>query len=189
MPVDYLLAQAQTCGTPLALCLLDLEKAFDTVPYHRLLEVLSNTYGVNAAMLETIRWVLVDTWGQVPGGKQPFQTTMGIKSGCPMLPLLFCLYCNRVTEYIKTHMAATDVVQVAQLMLQAALYADDVMLMAPNPSSLQTQLTSLIDFATAEHLRVSKEKTLVLLENCTGKVHLDDTELQEVIESKYLGII
>ena len=74
-------------------------------------------------------------------------------------------------------------------MLQAALYVDDIILMAPNPSSLQTQLTSLADFAGAEYLRVNKEKTLVLLENCTGKLHLDATELQEVTESKYLGII
>ena len=100
-----------------------------------------------------------------------------------MLPLLFGLYFDRMVEYIKTHMAATYAVQVAQLTLQAALYADAIILMAPNPSSLQTQLTSLADFATAEHLRVSKEKTLILLENCTGKVHLDGTELQEVTES------
>ena len=77
----------------------------------------------------------------------------------------------------------------AQLTLQAALYADDIILMAPNPSSLQTQLTSWADFAAAEHLRVSKEKILALLENCTGKLHLDATELQEVTQSKYLGII
>ena len=32
VPVDYLLARAQTCGIPLALCLVDREKAFDTVP-------------------------------------------------------------------------------------------------------------------------------------------------------------
>ena len=50
-------------GTPLALCLVDLEKAFDTVPCQHLLDVLSNTYGVDACMLETIRRVLVDTWG------------------------------------------------------------------------------------------------------------------------------
>ena len=77
----------------------------------------------------------------------------------------------------------------AQLTLQAALHADDIILMAPSPSSLQTQLTCLEDFAGAEHLRVSKEKTLVLLENCMGKVQLDATELHEVKESKYLGII
>ena len=54
VPVDYLLARAQTRGTPLALCLVDLEKAFDTVPCQHLLDVLSNTYGGDAAMLETI---------------------------------------------------------------------------------------------------------------------------------------
>ena len=106
-----------------------------------------------------------------------------------MSPLLFGLYFDRVVDYIKTYMAATDIVQVAQLMLQAALYVDDIILMAPNPSSLQTQLTSLADFAGAEHLRVSKEKTLVLLEKCTGKVHLDAIELQEKMESKCLGNI
>ena len=51
VPVDYLLAWAQTRGIPLELCLVDLEKAFDTVLHQRLLNVLSNTYGVNAAML------------------------------------------------------------------------------------------------------------------------------------------
>ena len=90
-----------------------------------------------------------------------------------MSPLLFDLYFDHVVEYIKTHMATTNVVQVAQLTLQVALYTDDVILMAPNPSSLQTQFASLADFAAAEHLRFSREKTLVLLKNCTGKVHLD----------------
>ena len=103
--------------------------------------------------------------------------------------LLFGLYFDRVVKYIKTHTVTIDALRVGQLMLQAALYADDVILMAPSPSSFQTQLTCLADFAGAEHLRVSKEKTLVLLANCTGKVQLDATELHEVKESKYLGII
>ena len=60
VPVDYLLERAQTQGTPLALCLVDLEKAFDMVPHQHLLDVLSNTYGIDACMLETICRVLVD---------------------------------------------------------------------------------------------------------------------------------
>ena len=106
-----------------------------------------------------------------------------------MSPLLFGLYFDRVVEYIKNHTNTPDAVKVAHLTLQVALYADDIVLMAPSLSSLQTQLTCLADFAGAEHLRVSKEKTLVLLENCTGKVQLEATELHEVKESKYLGII
>ena len=106
-----------------------------------------------------------------------------------MFPLLFGLYFDHVVEYIQTHMSNLDAVKVAHLMLQVALYADNVILMAPSPSSLQTQLTCLAYFAGAEHLRVSKEKTLVLLGNCTGKVQLEATELHEVKKSKYLGII
>ena len=106
-----------------------------------------------------------------------------------MSPLLFGLYFDRVAEYIKNHTSTPDTVKVAHLMLQAALYADNIILMASSLSSLQTQLTCLADFAGAEHLRVSKEKTLVLLENCTGKVQLDVTELHEIKESKYLGTI
>ena len=69
VPVDYLLARAQMRGTLLALCLVDLEKAFNMVPHQHLLDALSNKYGVDACMLETICRVLVDTWGQVSGGE------------------------------------------------------------------------------------------------------------------------
>ena len=87
-------------------------------------------------MLETIRWVLVDTWGQVPGREQPFRTTTGVKQGCPMSPLLFGLYFDHVIEYIQNHTSTLDAVKVAHLMLQAALYADDIILMAPSLSSI-----------------------------------------------------
>ena len=66
-----------------------------------------------------------------------------------MLPLLFSLYFDRVVEYIQTHTINLDAVKVAHLTLQAALYADDIILCAPSPSSLQTQLTSLADFVGA----------------------------------------
>ena len=79
VPVDYLLARAQTTGTSLSLCLVDLEKAFDTVPRSRLLNVLRDTYGLDCNILETIRRVLVNTSGMVPGGRTPFRTTMGVK--------------------------------------------------------------------------------------------------------------
>ena len=154
------------------MCLVDLEKAFDTVPHQRLLHVLASDYGIDASMLETIRRVLVDTRSQVPGGKQSFQTTMGVKQGCPMSPLLFALYFDRVVKYIQAHTTTQDAIHVASLTLQAALYADDVILAAPSTPSLQTQLTCVRSFASAESLRVSGDKTVVLLENCTGSVML-----------------
>ena len=106
MPIDYMLPRVQTEGTPLALCLVDLEKAFDTVARQRLLQVLQEEYGVGADMLETIRRILIDTRGQVPGGNGTFKTTMGVKQGCPMSPLLFSLYFDRIVKYIKEYTQA-----------------------------------------------------------------------------------
>ena len=150
---------------------------FDTVPRQHLLEVLADEYGLDKSMLEAIRRVLTDTRGQVPGGKQPFQTTMGVKQGCPMSPLLFALYFDRVVKYIQTHTTTHDAVHIASLTLQAALYADDVILAAPSPSSLQAQLTCVRSFASSESLRVSGEKTIVLLEKCSGAIKLGAQQL------------
>ena len=68
VPVDYILARAQTRKLLLVLCLVDLEKAFDTIPHDRLLHLLDTEYGVGADMLETIRRILTNTRGQVPDG-------------------------------------------------------------------------------------------------------------------------
>ena len=82
-------------------------------------------------MVEVIRRMYIDTQGQVAGGTAWFTTTMGVWQGCPMLPLLFSLFFDRVVYYIQQHTRATDAISVASLVLQAALYADDVILLAP----------------------------------------------------------
>ena len=53
-----------------------------------------------------------------------------------MSPLLFLLYFDGVVEYIKLNGHAEDVIYVSQLCILAALYADNVILLAPGPSSL-----------------------------------------------------
>ena len=52
----------------MVLCLVDLEKAFDIIPCDRLLHLLDIEYGVGVDMLETIRYILINTRGQVPDG-------------------------------------------------------------------------------------------------------------------------
>ena len=66
--VDYILVRAQTRKLLLVLCLVDLEKAFDTIPCNRLSHILDTEYGVGTDMLETIRHILINILGQVPDG-------------------------------------------------------------------------------------------------------------------------
>ena len=68
VPVDYILARAQTRKLPLVLCLVELENTFDAILHDRLLQLLDTEYGVGSDVLETIRCILINTRGQVPDG-------------------------------------------------------------------------------------------------------------------------
>lgn len=188
IPVDYIIARAQTRCQPLCLCFVDLEKAFDTVPRKHLMHILLEHYGVSKDMVETIRRMYVDTKGQAAGASTFFDTTMGVKQGCPMSPLLFGLFFDRVVAYIKDNTDPQDAVHVAFLAIQVALYADDVILIAPGPTHLQAQLDRLAAFASMEGLRISLEKTVTMTFNCEARFKINDKELNQSSEVKYLGL-
>ena len=48
-----------------------------------------------------------------------------------MSPLLFSLYFDRVVEHLHTQVCETNMVQVASMSVDVALYTDDVALLAP----------------------------------------------------------
>ena len=136
IPLDYLISRAQRTRESLSICFVDLEKAFDTVPRRLLMSVLLDEYGLSADMVETVRRMYADTTGTVPGVEGSFHSTMGVKQGCPLSPLLFSLYFDRVAEYIRSRVPAGAAVYVTGLAILAALYADDLLLLAPSPTYL-----------------------------------------------------
>ena len=78
----------------------------------------------------------VNTRGQAAGSSDTFGTTTGVRQGCPLSPLLFSLFFDRVVAYIQARVNATDCLHVAGLLVTAALFADDVALLAPGPTCL-----------------------------------------------------
>ena len=87
-----------------------------------------------------------------------------------MSPLLFSLYFDRVVDFLGQHIPAPQAIQIANLVIRAALYADDVILFAPKPTSMQACITCLVTFAATECLRIIIPKTIVLMENCKGTI-------------------
>ena len=116
------------------MCLVDLEKAFDTVNWARLLEVLQD-YEVNPDMLEVIRCLYINTRGYIAGDNEFFCSTMGVRQGCPLSPLLFGFYFNRVVQHIDDKVGTAYMLKFHDQILAAALYADDMTLLAPHPTS------------------------------------------------------
>ena len=60
--VNFLIARVQYNKETLSLCLVDLEKAFDTISRPRLIQVLQS-YGVSDDMAEIIRRPYIDNKG------------------------------------------------------------------------------------------------------------------------------
>ena len=89
-----------------------------------------------------------------------------------MSPLLFSLCFDRVIKFLEQHIPASKAIQIVNLIIRAALYADDVIQLAPKHSSMQASVTCLATFAAAECLRISIPKTIVLMENCEGTIQL-----------------
>ena len=77
IPVDYLLYRAYICKILLSMCLVDLEKAFNTVNRAQLLKVLQGN-GVGPDMLEAIHRLYMNTRGQVTGDNEFFCLIMGV---------------------------------------------------------------------------------------------------------------
>ena len=108
------------------------------VPRDRLFEVLLE-YGVSPCMIETICRMYAEVFGQVVGSSTSFAMTMGVKQGCPASPLLFGLYFDRLVSYLRSELEARsdiDLVTISALTLFVALYADDLVLIAPCIASL-----------------------------------------------------
>ena len=78
-PVDVLLANALWEGKGLALCFVDLEKAFDTVPRARLISILLHHYNIHPTLVEQVRHMYVNTCGTVAGDTVTFNTTSGVR--------------------------------------------------------------------------------------------------------------
>ena len=90
----------------------------------------------------------------------------GCSARLPNVAVVVQPFFDRVIYYIQQHTQVTDAISVAFLVLQAALYAGAVILVAPKPTSLQVQMDSLAAFSAAEAMRVSHDKTKILLLNC-----------------------
>jgi len=85
----------------------------------------------------------------------------GVKQGCPLSPLLFCLVINDVDDEFGTGFvgAATGT---EGLRVTHMLYADDLTLTANDPVQLQKMLRRLELYAARKGLTVNVQKSYIV---------------------------
>ena len=178
---------------PLFCCCVDFKKAYDSVDCRLLLQRLASL-GIWGMMLTSIAAMYrnVPLHARVDGKVGPaFQSSIGVKQGDPLSPLLFGLFIDELEDFVRQRLPNSGA-QVGPSKCQLLLYADDVVLFAETAVELQSQLDALKEFCDLKHMTVNVQKTQIL--SCRSRDAVGCSwqyagEAIEVVSTfKYLGI-
>ena len=191
-------AQGDSRNQPLFCCFVDFRKAYDKVRRDLLVQRLAEL-GVHGNMLQAIvqmYWEapLVPKIGTALGPE--IASKCGVKQGDPLSPLLFGLFIDEFETWLKERLPGVGV-RLGTRVLQMLLYADDMVLFAHDPASLQRQLNLLHEFCVAKGMEVNVNKTETVvfrhprspMQQTCWSWHYHGFPIQRVSEFKYLGVV
>ena len=159
--MTYLLLAASRHHGPLALAFINLEKAYDRLPRLTLWRVLAEELEVPEDIRTGTEALYYKTQSVVQGGgafSAAFDVNIGVKQGYPASPRVFCLFFDRVKDFIAAHAPPSHRVHTPYLALLATfilLYTDDVALIAASTERLQQLLHVFGNFADMSGMCIS----------------------------------
>ena len=175
-------------------CFVDIKKAYDCTNRELLYYMLLTQYEIGGNFLKILQSMYDnhEVFIRVSDGLlQPIKTTIGLKQGCGISPLLFNLFIDKITEIFDE---TCDPVNLAGEDLSCLLWADDLILMSSSPEGLQNSINKTSAFYTDLGLELNTKKTKVIVFNSRG-IKLNNHSfyvggfLLEVVDNyQYLGI-
>ena len=173
------------------LAFLDFSKAFDTVWRDGLLS-LAWKLGIRGSMWKIISNLYRNVQSRVKFGDITtdfFDVDDGVKQGCVLSPILFCVYINELARLIKEESIG---VSTCNVQTGCLFWADDVVLLANSEKELQRMLDIASDFSRSWKLDFNSDKSKVLV---VGKRidkdklwKLGNRYISECDNYKYLGV-
>lgn len=160
-----LVEQQRLAGTPLYVCFVDFQKAYDTVPRDQLWCKLEKM-GIQGHIMDAIQALYADVPVCVRTGGEltpTFQSLMGVKQGCPLSPTLFGLYIDDFEAVVLGSATGLALPALGGGPAPPLLYADDLALMSTTREGLQRQLNILGAYADRWGLTVNVKKTKALV--------------------------
>ena len=170
-------------NTPVDSIYLDYRKAFDSVPFERLLAKL-HAYGIRGKIHQWIRNILHNRKQTVVINTKPSDwvpVTSGIPQGSVLGPVLFLIYVNDLPDIVSS---------------TVKLFADDTKIYRPihyiqDQIIIQQDLNNIYKWSQVWQLpfNVEKCKVLHIGKNNNNQVYsLNSHSLQQVLEEKDLGV-
>ena len=178
---------------PLYLGLMDLVKAFDTVPRKRLFKKLKKT-GVKGKMFRVIKNLYEGNTATVKIGdyrSKSFKIESGVMQGSKLGPILFSIFINDLLERLQTSSLG---VKLWRTKVTALGFADDIILLADTPAKLQALINMCVNWSKENGMRFNsgKHKCIVLPLNTGLKglaFNLDGVGIEIVSMARYLGVL
>ena len=122
---------------------------------------------------------------QCPGGlSNCFTSTIGVKQGCTLLPTLFGIYIDEITDFIVDKGGNSDVLGSTQVNL--LLYAGDIVLLPKFEHDLERHLNPLDDICTQRGLVVNLGRTKVLIFHTYARVR---TKCQLTLSHRLVEVV
>ena len=115
-----------------------------------------------------------------------FQSTLGVKQGCPLSPTLFGIYIDDFQAELETAGGDLDLPTLCGVQAPALFYADDLDLVSTSVRGLQAQLELLESFCTRWRLTVNVSLFVCLFVFYRGRP--DQGSVQEQSPAAQCGI-
>lgn len=122
-----------------------------------------------------------------------FQTGTGVKQGDTLSPTLFSVYINDLVHVLKDTNIGIHIHE--DLLVNALLYADDLVLLAETENDLQLLLNKVHEWCTDWRMKVNKDKTKIMhyRKNSVPRTSyffvIGDDVIEVVDKYRYLGCI
>jgi hypothetical protein len=163
LTLKTLIDQAFLKKKKLYVCFVDFKKAYDTVwrngLYLKLLKMGVSTRFVN--LIRDMYSRLQVSVNVLNGLSIPFKSSVGLKQGCNLSPLLFNLFINNLVDIIDS--GNPNAPHLDKIPVSCLLYADDLILISESEQGLQNSLNKLDEFTEKSFLEVNMKKTKCLV--------------------------
>ena len=179
-------------GAPIYAVFVDFKKAFDSVCREALFLKLAKL-GITGKVFNTLKHMYTNSTGQIKLAghiSNKFDINKGTEQGHPISPDLFKIYIKDLSDDLDTPNCPMLLDQI----ISHLLWADDLILLALDPRTLQHQLDHLNQFCEewGLEINVSKTKLMVfhehLLSHATPSFNIGGIRLTQVVSYCYLGI-
>lgn len=175
------------------ICYIDITKAYDRVERWALNEILNEiNFPENLKELiidanTNIRASVITNFGET----DKFGLSRGLRQGCPLSPLLFCLIIDPMIRWIKETNKGYTFTKNEKLKISILAYMDDIVLMANSREELDQLLKQVEEYFNYYNMEISDKSVYTTnVYNMHERVFIQNTKIKRYGMNepyKYLG--